>query len=117
MTDNVQVRSIIGRMLEHSRVFYFQADEVMDELWLSSADWMNRNMLRRVELAWPVTDSSLRQRLIDECLTVSLTDTRDAWALQPDGRYVAVSSTIGARARAKLVSGQSILMERHGSKG
>ena len=117
VTDNVQVRSIIGRMLEHSRVFYFQADDVMDELWLSSADWMNRNMLRRVELAWPVTDPSLRQRLIDECLTVSLADTRDAWALQSDGRYVAVSSMVGSKARTKLLSGQSILMERHGSKG
>src|SRR5690606_30743795 len=52
VTDNVRVRSIIGRMLEHSRVFYFQVNGA-EELWLSSADWMNRNMLRRVELAWP----------------------------------------------------------------
>jgi polyphosphate kinase len=116
VTDNVTVRSIIGRMLEHSRVFYFQTDE-MEEVWLSSADWMNRNMLRRVELAWPVTDPVLRHRVIEECLTVGLNDTRDAWLLLPDGRYVAVSSTVTPRARAKLVSGQSILMERHGSKG
>jgi polyphosphate kinase len=55
VTDNVRVRSVIGRLLEHSRVCYFRVDGA-EELWLSSADWMNRNMLRRVELAWPVTD-------------------------------------------------------------
>jgi polyphosphate kinase len=116
VTDNVHVRSIIGRMLEHSRVFYFQADGA-EEVWLSSADWMNRNMLRRVELAWPVTDPALRQRVIEECLTVGLSDTRDAWLLLPDGRYVAASTTVSSRARNKLVAGQATLMERHGSKG
>ena len=53
-TDNIRVRSGIGRFLEHSRVFYFRVGDE-EELFLSSADWMNRNMLRRVELAWPVT--------------------------------------------------------------
>ena len=85
-TDNIRVRSIIGRFLEHSRVFYFGMG-VHDELYLSSADWMNRNMLRRVELAWPVTDKRLRQRIINECLIAYLHDDRDAWTLQPDGRY------------------------------
>jgi polyphosphate kinase len=50
-----------------------------EELYLSSADWMNRNMLRRIELAWPVTDPVLRQRIIDECLVAYLHDGRDAW--------------------------------------
>ncbi|GBU15048.1 polyphosphate kinase [Polaromonas sp.] len=86
VTDNIRVRSVIGRFLEHSRVFYFRCAE--DEtLYLSSADWMNRNMLRRVELAWPVTDPGLRQRLVDECLLAYLHDTRDAWDMQPDGSY------------------------------
>ena len=86
VTDNIRVRSIIGRFLEHSRVFYFCiAGE--EQLYLSSADWMNRNMLRRVELAWPVTDPLLRQRIIDECLVASLYDNRDAWDLMPDGSY------------------------------
>lgn len=116
VTDNVRVRSIIGRMLEHSRVFYFEVDGV-EELWLSSADWMNRNMLRRVELAWPVTDAALRHRLIEECLTASLQDTRDAWLLQPEGHYVAASSQLSGKARNNLVSAQSMLMNRHGSKG
>ncbi len=85
-TDNIRVRSVIGRFLEHSRVFYFRCRDD-DELYLSSADWMNRNMLRRVELAWPVTDPSLRQRIIDECLVAYLHDDRDAWELMPDGHY------------------------------
>ncbi|CDS49340.1 Polyphosphate kinase [Polaromonas sp. CG9_12] len=89
VTDNIRVRSVIGRFLEHSRVFYFRCDD--DEtLYLSSADWMNRNMLRRVELAWPVNDPVIRQRIIDECLVAYLHDSRDAWDLQPDGTYVLV---------------------------
>ncbi|WP_325343663.1 polyphosphate kinase 1 [Xylophilus sp.] len=86
-TENVRVRSLIGRFLEHSRVFYFGSGDE-EELYLSSADWMNRNMLRRVELAWPVSDPVLRQRIIDECLVASLYDDRDAWELRADGTYV-----------------------------
>jgi polyphosphate kinase len=86
VTENIRVRSIIGRFLEHTRVFYFGAGE-QEDLYLSSADWMNRNMLRRIELAWPVVDPALRQRIIDECLVAYLHDDRDAWTLQPDGRY------------------------------
>ncbi|RYF07705.1 MAG: polyphosphate kinase 1 [Comamonadaceae bacterium] len=86
VTDNIRVRSVIGRFLEHTRVFYFRSGTTED-LYLSSADWMNRNMLRRVELAWPVTDAKLRQRIVDECLVAYLHDDRDAWTLQPDGRY------------------------------
>lgn len=91
VTDNIRVRSIIGRFLEHSRVFYFRCAEE-ETLLLSSADWMNRNMLRRVELAWPVTDPVIRQRIIDECLVAYLHDGHDAWDLQPDGSYLRVSS-------------------------
>jgi polyphosphate kinase len=86
VTDNIRVRSVIGRFLEHTRVFYFRSG-VQEDLYLSSADWMNRNMLRRVEIAWPVTDRKLRQRIIDECLVAYLHDDRDAWTLQSDGRY------------------------------
>jgi polyphosphate kinase len=115
-TDNVRVRSIIGRMLEHSRVFHFRIGKA-EELWLSSADWMNRNMLRRVELAWPVTDASLRQRIIDECLNAYLHDTRDAWLLQPDGHYVPAVHGGGGRVRGAQHSAQANLMHRYGSKG
>ncbi|MBV8250142.1 MAG: polyphosphate kinase 1, partial [Comamonas sp.] len=85
-TDNIRVRSIIGRFLEHSRVFYFAWGKE-EELLLSSADWMSRNMMRRVELAWPVLDKKLRQRVIDECLVAYLGDDRDAWTLEASGLY------------------------------
>lgn len=89
-TDNIRVRSVIGRFLEHSRVFYFRCDG-LEELYLSSADWMNRNMMRRIELAWPVTDPVLRQRIIDECLVAYLHDGRDAWDMGQDGVYKRVN--------------------------
>ncbi|WP_313603149.1 polyphosphate kinase 1 [Comamonas jiangduensis] len=88
VTDNIRVRSIIGRLLEHSRVFYFAWGEEQEHVYLSSADWMRRNMTRRVELAWPVQEPKLRQRVIDECLVAYLHDDRDAWTQQPDGSYV-----------------------------
>ena len=86
-TDNVRVRSVVGRLLEHSRVFYFAWGHGEEHLYLSSADWMRRNMVRRVELAWPVTDPALRQRIIDESLVAYLHDQRDAWQQQADGSY------------------------------
>lgn len=107
-TDNIRVRSIIGRFLEHSRVFYFSWGE-HEELFLSSADWMNRNMLRRVELAWPVQDKALRQRVIDECLVAYLHDDRDAWTLTAAGTY---------QKPARPTEGQGAqmaLMERYGA--
>jgi polyphosphate kinase len=85
-TDNIRVRSIIGRFLEHSRVFYFRSGD-KEDLYLSSADWMNRNMMRRIEIAWPIWDPILRQRIIDECLVAYLYDTSDAWLLESDGHY------------------------------
>jgi len=85
-TERIKVRSIIGRFLEHSRVYYFRTGE-KEHLYLSSADWMNRNMMRRIEIAWPVLDKTLRQRIIDECLVAYLYDNTDAWDLQIDGSY------------------------------
>ncbi len=108
LSDNIRVRSVIGRFLEHSRVFYFCADQE-ESLYLSSADWMSRNMTRRIELAWPVTDPLLRQRIIDECLIAYLHDGRDAWDLAPDGQYHRVGlSTPGYGA-------QQALMQRYDS--
>jgi len=86
-TDRIKVRSIIGRFLEHSRVYYFRTGD-KEHLYLSSADWMNRNMMRRIEIAWPVLDKALRQRIIDECLVAYLFDNTDAWELQVDGSYL-----------------------------
>ena len=72
-------------------------------LYLSSADWMGRNMFRRIEVAWPVRDAALRQRVIDECLVPYLHDARDAWAQQPDGRYQRVAEH-GASAQQALMA-------------
>ncbi len=90
-SERIRVRSLVGRFLEHSRVIYFrwgnaESDEV---LYLSSADWMSRNMFRRVEVAWPIADRCLRQRIIDECLVPTLLDRKDAWDLRADGSYEA----------------------------
>jgi len=107
-TDNIRVRSIIGQFLEHSRVFYFRQNGT-EELYLSSADWMNRNMVRRVELAWPVTDPLLRQRIVDECLVAYLNDGVDAWNLGPDGTYVRQP----AQGKKPVYAAQAALMARY----
>ena len=110
ITNNIRVRSVIGRFLEHSRVFYFGSGDAED-LYLSSADWMSRNMVRRVEICWPVNDPVLRQRLIDECLVAYLHDGRDAWDMQADGTYLPVSDDPSASGH----SAQHALMQRYGS--
>jgi polyphosphate kinase len=94
VTDRIRVRSVVGRFLEHSRILYFRwgASEEDEALFLSSADWMSRNMFRRIEVAWPIRDAALRQRVIDECLVPYLHDRRDAWTLAPDGSYVRVGA-------------------------
>ena len=106
VSENIRVRSVIGRFLEHSRVFYFCADQD-ESLFLSSADWMSRNMMRRIELAWPVLDPVLRQRIIDECLIAYLHDGCDAWDLSSDGQYHRVGLT------APGASAQQALMQRY----
>jgi polyphosphate kinase len=89
VTDTIRVRSVVGRFLEHSRVCYFAWGEGDAEqaLYLSSADWMSRNMFGRIEVAWPVRDPKLRQRVIDECLVPYLHDRSDAWMLLPRGSH------------------------------
>jgi len=103
-TDNIRVRSVVGRFLEHSRIVYFRwgPAETDEALYFSSADWMNRNMFRRIEVAWPVREAALRQRVIDECLVPYLHDQRDAWELAADGSYHR-SGTQGASAQQALM--------------
>ena len=110
ITDNIRVRSVIGRFLEHSRVFYFRLGDA-DELYLSSADWMNRNVLRRIELAWPVNDPVQRQRMVDECLVAYLHDGVDAWDLLPNGDYARVNRV--SRADEVAHGAQDALMARY----
>ena len=103
VTDNIRVQSVIGRFLEHTRVFYF-AWGSHERLYLSSADWMSRNMHRRVELAWPISDAEQRQRIIDECLVAYLHDNRDAWREQSDGSYLPPEQPLtGLGAQAALM--------------
>jgi polyphosphate kinase len=96
LSENIRVRSIVGRFLEHSRVFYFHADGAA-EIYLASADWMERNFFRRVELAFPVLDAKLRQRVMREGLRPYLTENAQAWLMGPDGSY----TRRAARGRAR----------------
>jgi polyphosphate kinase len=81
------VRSIVGRFLEHSRIFYF-ANGGEEEVYLGSADWMPRNLLERVEVLFPIKDPMLKQRIRGEILEAYLADNTQARILQADGRYV-----------------------------
>jgi polyphosphate kinase len=87
ISDNIRVRSIVGRFLEHSRIFYF-ANGGKAEVYLSSADWMPRNLYERVEVAFPVRDESFRERIKDEILAAYLADNTKARLLRADGTYV-----------------------------
>jgi polyphosphate kinase len=110
LSETIRVRSIVGRFLEHSRIFNF-LNEGANDVYLSSADWMNRKLVRRVELAWPINDPVQRQRLIDECLLAYLHDGLDAWDMQADGSYRA-SRGCGILAEH---SAQTALMARYGT--
>ncbi len=86
VSENIRVRSIVGRFLEHTRVFYFE-NAGAPEMYAASADWMDRNFFRRVEAAFPIDDPEARER-IGKDLGYYLADTRQAWLLQADGSYV-----------------------------
>ena len=106
MSENIRVRSILGRFLEHHRVWYFGNDGSPD-VWLASADWMGRNLFRRVEVAFPIRDPVLKKRVVDEGLRAYLADNQDAWELHSDGHW----AKIKRRARAKRRSAQAELLD------
>ncbi len=85
ISENIEVRSIVGRFLEHTRACYFM-NNGNPKVFCSSADWMDRNFFRRVEVCWPIRDPALRDRITDE-LEVYLKDGQQAWILQSDGSY------------------------------
>lgn len=89
LSENIQVRSIIGQFLEHSRVFYFY-NGGQETVYLSSADWMDRNFFRRVEVGFPILDKRLKRRVITESFLYALRDNQRAWKALPDGTYVRV---------------------------
>jgi polyphosphate kinase len=86
LSENIRVRSVVGRFLEHTRLFYFQ-NEGAEDVYLSSADWMDRNFFRRIELAFPVLDPVLKQRVINEGLKAYLDDASQAWTMTSEGAY------------------------------
>jgi polyphosphate kinase len=87
ISENIRVYSIIGRFLEHSRVFYF-ANGGDEEVWLGSADWMNRNLRGRVEVVFPILDQDLKQRIYRELLALALADRAKSRQMRPDGTYI-----------------------------
>ncbi len=89
LSENIRVRSILGRFLEHSRIYYFY-DGGREDVLLASADWMGRNLFRRIEVAFPVLDPELKKRVVEEGLKPYLADNVAAWELGADGEYVPV---------------------------
>jgi polyphosphate kinase len=86
VSENIRVRSVVGRFLEHTRVFYFH-NAGADDVYLSSADWMPRNFFRRVEVCFPVFDQKLKKRVLAEGLTACLEDNALSWEMTGDGSY------------------------------
>jgi polyphosphate kinase len=111
VSENIRVRSIVGRFLEHSRVWLFDNDGAED-VYLASADWMGRNLFRRIEVAFPVLDPALKARVIAEGLTPYLSDSRDAWELEPDANYARAKP----KSRAQASVAQAELLERMADK-
>jgi len=87
LSENIRVRSIVGRFLEHSRIFYFANGGDESEVYISSADWMQRNLDRRVEVTLPILDPQIKQYLLESVLGVYLKDNVNARMLRPDGTY------------------------------
>jgi polyphosphate kinase len=107
VSENIRVRSVVGRFLEHSRVFYFSNDGGEggeSELFLASADWMERNFFRRVEIAFPVRENTHRERILRD-LNSYLADNTHAWVLGRDGRYTrAVTESPARDAQGSLLT-------------
>lgn len=90
LSENIRVRSIVDRFLEHSRVYYFE-NASQPEVFVASADWLPRNFFRRIEIAFPIEDGVLRERIISEILKLALADNIKARRLRPDGLYDRIS--------------------------
>jgi len=86
VSDNITVRSVLGRFLEHARVYHFHSNG-NDLVFLASADWMDRNLKRRVEVAVPIVPAGLKQRVLTEALDMALQDNTNAWQLDAQGNY------------------------------
>jgi polyphosphate kinase len=110
ISDNISVISVIGRFLEHSRIFYFangSANPVDGDFYIGSADWMHRNLHNRVELITPIFDMKLKEKLW-EFVDIILKDNRQAWVLQEDGSYIQKTPVDGEEERGT----HSIIMNK-----
>jgi polyphosphate kinase len=112
LSENIRVRSVIGRFLEHTRIFYFRND-LKHDVYLASADWMDRNFFRRIEVCFPILDKKLKQRVIDEGLKVYLQDNAQAWEMDGDGHY----SNKGPRRAAPKCAQVELLKQLAGFQG
>ena len=101
LSENITVRSIVDRFLEHSRIFYFE-NGGNAEIWAGSADWMPRNFFRRIEAVFPIEDARLRQRVKEDLLAILLADNVKAWRLKPDGTYERVKTSARAPMRSQV---------------
>jgi len=105
LSDNIRVRSVIGRFLEHHRIFCFHADGA-EKIYLGSADWMDRNFFRRIETIFPILDSKLKRRILKEGLRAYLADNAQAWEMDSEGVYRPVRSR-----RARFAAQEALLAE------
>ncbi|MDX1251317.1 MAG: polyphosphate kinase 1 [Gammaproteobacteria bacterium] len=106
VSENIIVRSIVGRFLEHSRIYYFH-NNGDTEVFCASADWMDRNFFRRVETCFPIENKTLKKRVVQEALQTYLADNTQSWALQSDGNYQRL-----APEDEKPFSAQTALLEK-----
>jgi polyphosphate kinase len=105
LSENIHVYSVIGRFLEHSRIFYFR-NNLAHDVYLSSADWMDRNFFRRIEVCFPVLDNKLKKRVLEEGLKIYMSDNCQAWSMDADGLYRRKTPR-----RAEPRSAQSMLLQ------
>ena len=112
LSDNIKVYSIIGRFLEHSRVYYFHNAGSKD-LYLSSADLMTRNIHNRVEIMFPIESNIFKKRIVAECFELPLKDNGNAWQLDSKGRYFRKRAGRGNKKNLSQVN----LCELHGEFG
>ena len=99
LSENIKVRSIMGRFLEHTRVIYFY-NSGEENIYLSSADWMPRNFFRRVEICFPINDPVLKQRVKTEIFKNYMADNSQSWLLQKDGSYKRQQRSLRSKARS-----------------
>ena len=110
VSENIRVRSVIGRFLEHTRIFHFH-NAGKNDVYLASADWMDRNFFRRIEVCFPILDKRLKKRVIEEALKPYLADNTQAWEMDAQGHYQRRSPR-----RAEAICAQQLLLDRLASR-